>query len=54
MFFGPLSYATHAEQFSSRFGMLGLGDIAVPGLFTSFLAKWDAAPWLTQAGFVWR
>ncbi|CAK8995423.1 Minor histocompatibility antigen H13 (Intramembrane protease 1) (IMP-1) (IMPAS-1) (hIMP1) (Presenilin-like protein 3) (Signal peptide peptidase) [Durusdinium trenchii] len=25
-----------------KFGMLGLGDIAVPGLFTSFLAKWDA------------
>lgn len=23
-------------------GMLGLGDIAVPGLFISFMAKWDA------------
>ena len=28
-----------------RFNMLGLGDIAVPGLFLAFLAKWDAAPW---------
>ncbi|CAE7938998.1 imp-2, partial [Symbiodinium necroappetens] len=25
-----------------QFNMLGLGDIAVPGLFASFLAKWDA------------
>ncbi|CAE7445281.1 HM13 [Symbiodinium pilosum] len=25
-----------------QFNMLGLGDIAVPGLFLAFLAKWDA------------
>eukprot|EP00439_Symbiodinium_sp_Y106_P084841 s357_g26.t2 len=25
-----------------QFNMLGLGDIAVPGLFAAFLAKWDA------------
>jgi minor histocompatibility antigen H13 len=25
-----------------KFGMLGLGDIAVPGIFVAFLAKWDA------------
>ncbi|CAE7283362.1 Hm13 [Symbiodinium natans] len=25
-----------------QFNMLGLGDIAVPGLFMAFLAKWDA------------
>lgn len=25
-----------------QYGMLGLGDIAVPGLFIAFMAKWDA------------
>lgn len=25
-----------------RFSMLGLGDIAVPGMFCALLAKWDA------------
>merc|ERR1719197_1447931 len=25
-----------------KFSMLGLGDIAVPGIFVAFLAKWDA------------
>ena len=24
-----------------RYGLLGLGDIAVPGLFTALLARWD-------------
>lgn len=28
--------------------MLGLGDIAVPGLFCALLAKWDAVPTLAE------
>ena len=32
--------------------MLGLGDIAVPGLFMAFLAKWDAVPRLGNC--CWR
>jgi len=31
-----------------KFSMLGLGDIAVPGLFCALLAKWDAVPTLAE------
>ena len=33
--------------------MLGLGDIAVPGLFCALLAKWDAVPVSELQGSFW-